>query len=74
VDYPSSVVGAEHLGVYVDAPDWVCAVLSESTRGVRSFEPLDIAGASSKKSLAPFDEVDFDAARVFILAEAVRGG
>lgn len=25
-------VGAEHLGVYVACPDWVCEVLSESTR------------------------------------------
>ncbi len=103
-------VGAEHLGVYVASPDWVCEVLSESTRardeaggvkwrtyweagvahywlvdlvgmqvtvyarGARDFEPVDIAGASSKKPLAPFAEVDFDAGRVFILAEAARDG
>lgn len=103
-------VGAEHLGVYIAAPDWVCEVLSESTRtrdepggvkwrtyweagvthywlidlvgmqvtvyarGARDFEPLDIAGASSKKPLAPFAEVDFDASRLFILAEAARNG
>lgn len=26
-------VGARHLGVYTDPPDWVCEVLSTSTRG-----------------------------------------
>lgn len=31
---PSKInVGGRHLGVYIDAPDWVCEVLSGSTRG-----------------------------------------
>lgn len=100
-------VGVEHLGVYVDPPDWACEVLSETTRrrdepggvkwrtyweagvahywlvdlialqvtvyarGARDYEPVDIAGTSAVKPLAPFAEVSFDASRLFVLAEAV---
>lgn len=98
-------VGARHLGVYVTPPDWVCEVLSESTRahdetdgvkwrayweagvghywlvdltrgqitvyqrGGADYEPVDVAGRTSVKALAPFGEVAFDAGRVFMLTE-----
>ena len=101
-------VGARHLGVYVTPPDWVCEVLSESTRihdesegvkwkaywetgvghywlvdllrgqltvyrrGERDYEPVDVAGRTTVKALAPFDEVAFDAGRVFMLVELLR--
>ncbi len=98
-------VGERHLGVYMTPPDWVCEVLSESTRardeddglkwraywaagvghywlvdlvrsqlivyrrGERDFEPVDVAGRTAVKALAPFDELEFDARRVFMLAD-----
>ena len=101
-------VGSRHLGVYVTAPDWVCEVLSGSTRrrdeedgikwrayweagvghywlvdltrnqltvyrrGERDYEPVDVAGRESRKMLAPFDEAEFEARRVFMLADVAR--
>ncbi len=101
-------VGRSHLGVYVTPPDWVCEVLSESTRaddesdgvkwgayweagvghywlvdlarghitvyrrGDNDYEPVDVAGRTAVKALAPFDEVAFDAGRVFMLMEYAR--
>jgi hypothetical protein len=101
-------VGSRHLGVYATAPDWVCEVLSGSTRtrdeedgikwrayweagvghywlvdltrnrltvyrrGKRDYEPVDVAGRAARKVLAPFDEVEFEARRVFMLADVAR--
>ena len=101
-------VGPKHLGVYVTPPDWVCEVISESTRthderdgakwraywevgvghywlvdlereqltvyarGEGDYEPFAVAGRSSMKKLAPFDEIEFDARRVFMLMALSR--
>lgn len=101
-------VGDRHLGVYITPPDWVCEVLSASTRardedngvkwqtywqagvghywivdllraqitvygrGAQDYEPLDVAGRSAVKPLAPFDGGEFDARRVFLLLGAVE--
>ena len=102
-------VGERHLGVYVAPPDWVCEVLSGSTRardeddglkwrgyweagvehywlvdlvrsqltvyrrGERDFEPVDVAGRTTVKTLAPFDGLEFDARRVFMLTDLASG-
>jgi|JI10StandDraft_1071094.scaffolds.fasta_scaffold236219_2 Uma2 family endonuclease len=101
-------VGERHFGVYVTPPDWVCEVLSPSTRsrdednglkwqtywqagvghywlldlvrsqltvygrGERDYEPIDVAGRTSVKALAPFEGAEVDARRVFLLAEVTR--
>jgi hypothetical protein len=42
-------------------------------RGTQDFEPLDVAGRSTVKPLAPFENGTFDARRVFLLV-ATNGG
>lgn len=101
-------LGQRHLGVYVTAPDWICEVLSGSTRsrdedegvkwrayfeagvghywlvdldreqllvyrrGERGYEPVEVAGAEAVKPLPPFEGVQFNAKRVFLLTGMMR--
>ncbi len=101
-------IGDKHLGVYVTPPDWVCEVLSGSTktrdeedgvkwrayheagvshywlvdlsrerilvhrRGDLGYELIEEAGRESTRPLSPFDNLAFQAGRVFLLAGIIK--
>lgn len=105
---PQKVNVGKHMGVYVAPPDWVCEVLSASTRsrdeedgakwqayheagvghywlvdlvreqltvyrrGALAYEPIEVAGREATKPLPPFETIEFQAGRMFLLAAMIR--